>query len=160
VLAEFDSTLRSVSFSKFDPVHGRPAPFQRIRDDSPLVAHRPTGDDRLSLSIDGSRVAMISPDGIIRIIDVRTGDVQQLRMSDPDAQFQAVAWAADGRSMFVTWFKPYESGVERVDLDGTRTVLLRSKQEWFGRPKASPDGKRLALSVLSYPGNAWLLEGF
>jgi Tol biopolymer transport system component len=74
---------------------------------------------------------------------------------------QSIAWAADGKSFFVTSWLPDSFNLLHVTRAGKVQPLLRNgHRQWMTWPTPSPDGKYLAFQGQTYDGNVWLLEKF
>ena len=56
--------------------------------------------DCLSVSPDGGRVALVSPDGAARVIETNSGR-ELLRLGRPGESFSAIEWSDDGRKMYL-----------------------------------------------------------
>ncbi len=73
----------------------------------------------------------------------------------------ALAWASDGKSLFVVASQQRTRTVLHVDLDGNAQpmwVALGATGETLASP--SPDGRHLALQTWTNNGNLWMLENF
>jgi len=68
-----------------------------------------------------------------------------------------LAWAADGKSLFVTSSFARDNWLYRVTLDG-ETRLLHKVTTRLQRPVPSPDGRYLAFSETPSNSNAWMVE--
>ena len=138
------------------------------------------------LSPDGSRVAVVSLHKKTAQIDVGTqieygGRIDVLTLSDGNwhrilaeptdqaasagnqqlMRFCQIAWAADGKSFFITAMKGDSFNLVQVTSDGKMHVLLGSESyqnQFLVGPLPSPDGKFLAFSSTSWDGNAWIID--
>ncbi len=100
-----------------------------------------------ALSGDGRTLASISGDGVLKTTALATGETTAIG-GDPSWMF--VAWEPDGGHLVVTTL-PTEhlpSRVLRVARDGTTTVLAESRDDVYGLPRVSPDGKRYLVKQL------------
>ena len=68
-----------------------------------------------------------------------------------------LAWAMDGKSLFVTSSFARDYWLYRVTLDG-ETRLLHKVTTRLQRPSPSPDGRYLAFSETPSNSNAWMVE--
>jgi Tol biopolymer transport system component len=114
-----------------------------------------------SVSPDETRIAMVHLQGMIRIFDVPSGE-EKIYTDDAISFGEFIAWTADGTGLFLdatignggrmkalVHFSP-ESG---------ETVVLRDvPHQWHVRPRPSPDGKHLAVGIMTFSGNAWMIE--
>jgi hypothetical protein len=69
----------------------------------------------------------------------------------------SVAWARDGKALFVTAFASKGAPLLRVALDGDTRMLYRGLK-YVENPVASPDGRYLAFGEMTVDGNAWILN--
>ncbi len=115
------------------------------------------------LSSDGARIAFgkqgrsLGKGGFLRIIS--TVDGSAVELPQYQAQWDSAGWAADGKSLFVTPNFSTGSRIVHLNLDGKASELYRTIG-WVDRPVASPDGRRLAFSEITYDSNVWMLEHF
>jgi serine/threonine protein kinase/Tol biopolymer transport system component len=134
---------------------------------------RGKGDQLGRLSVDSHWFFgwAVSPEGSqLAVVDHSHADqVEVLNLSDKTwhtvhvdpgfGLFQSVAWAADGKSFFVTNLLPESFNMIRVSLSGKVRLLLSNPQrQWMIRPRASPDGKYLAYEAQTSDSNVWLIE--
>ncbi len=70
---------------------------------------------------------------------------------------ESIAWAADGKALFVTGFESKGSHLLRVSLDGKAQLLYRGGK-YVESPVPSPDGRYLAFSDMSVQSNAWVFQ--
>jgi Tol biopolymer transport system component/predicted Ser/Thr protein kinase len=117
-----------------------------------------------ALSPDGTRVAIANLGNTIRIVELSRRTERTLHVKGWSF-LRGVKWAADGSGVFVDGAPQMSRAPGRtasilwVDLRGQVRVLLEHPNRWFLFPVPSPDGRRLAYSVLSHEGNAWMVEG-
>ena len=96
----------------------------------------------LSWAPDGRRLAYVSADGPIHVIDVSTGADELILNCGIEVDGCGIAWAPDGGRIAVT----YSAGLDLIDPDGgNRQVLLQVAGPvgvtW------SPDGRRVAVTA-------------
>jgi hypothetical protein len=73
--------------------------------------------------------------------------------------FTSVEWAADGKSLFVSYSGPLGTTLLRVDLNGRVQPLwnVRGDDTWA---VASRNGQYLAIAKQTIDRNAWMVENF
>jgi Tol biopolymer transport system component len=152
VLAEVRE--REIVFTAFDPLEGKKKELARVSKNLDIR----TWD----LSPDGSRLALPVFDfrsGNVRILPL-DGGTQQTLSAMPWTQLIAIAWAADGMSLFL--ISNSSRGASLVSLDSTGNPRLLFKQPgWEGQSLApSPDGHSLALGAVQSNFNAWTIASF
>lgn len=144
---------KQIVFSAFDPVKGRKAelvkvPFNRVR----------TGWD---LSPDGMRLAISEfsyHKGEINLVPVDGGARQKISAM-PWTELITVAWAADGRSLFLASFSSRGTAIVHLDLAGHSKLLF--KPIWHILTlEASPGGKYIAFGPVISNSNAWTMSSF
>jgi hypothetical protein len=103
-------------------------------------------------------------DPALRIFNLEDGSEQVIPMPQMGLMM-GMDWAADSKSIWVGGYMGRgawgtRSGLIRVDLAGTTSVLLKgfNPEMWFAIP--SPDGRQLALMGRTQSSNVWLLENF
>jgi hypothetical protein len=151
VLAEADDT--QITFSAFDPVQGRKAELVKVPANKELT--------RWDLSPDGSRVAL-------SVFDYKVADVQIVPLSGgapqkfsamPWTELVAVAWAADGKSLFLASYSSRGTSIVHTELTGASKPLFKSSWDIFALT-ASPDGHSLAFGPVITSANAWTIPSF
>ena len=152
VLAETDD--KGIVFTAFDPLQGRKAELAKVPSTDTYLA-------RWDLAPDGSRVA-------ISTFDYKAGDVQLVPLNGatpqkvsamPWTELGAVAWAADGKSLFLAPYSSRGSSIVRMDLNGGTKLLFKSSWDIFSLDP-SPDGHYLAVGPIIYNSNAWTIASF
>lgn len=145
-----EQTRDQVTFTTFDPVLGRRAEVLRL------------GSSDLNfwdLSPDGRWIAFGRNEetrGRIRLFSL-AGDPPRSVEAGGWTHLLSVAWAGDGRALFVTAFASRSALLLRVALDGNTRMLYRGLK-YVENPVASPDGRYLAFGEMTEDGNAWLLD--
>jgi Tol biopolymer transport system component len=141
--------------SSFDPLKGRGAELFRFA----LSSH---GDAwRINLSPDGTRFAAQPGNaGLIHILSLRGEVIREVRLKDW-SHLDSTAWAADGKSLFVT-AKTADGGVVlHVDLQGKADVLWENPGiSWETMAHPSPDGRHLEFDRWTRTGNMWMMENY
>lgn len=139
-----------VVFTAFDPVHGRRGEVLRFASSSFSF---------WDLSPDGRWIAMGRNDentGRIQLVSL-AGDSPRYVDAGGWTHLLSVAWASDGKALFVTAFASKGAPLLRVALDGGTRMLYRGLK-YVENPVASPDGRYLAFGEMTMDGNAWLLD--
>jgi hypothetical protein len=148
-------TQNQIVFFAFDPVQGKTHEVARVDVDPSSVW------SFWNLSPDGSRIAFGKDErnsGQIRILPVTGGSNQQVDVKGW-VRLDAVAWSANGQSLFVDSWSPKGSSLLHVTLHG-EAQLLRKSRMWIDRPTPSPDGRHLAFGEVTSNSNAWMVENF
>ena len=114
------------------------------------------------VSPDGSRLALIGR-------EKHKGKIELLTFSDSTWQEIStafgypltIAWAADGKGLFVNSWDNDSLDLLHVTLDGKAEPLIRNGyRQSMGRLLPSPDGKFLAYQAETTDSNVWMLENF
>ncbi len=127
----------------------------RIKDHPPFT--------NWDVSPDGSTLVVAHRDDRLRLVDILTGEEEDLT-HEVLSYGEFPVWSADGRGIFVDGGYPARGqlakGLLYVSLDdGEAQVLRLNWGEWNHRPRPSPDGQRLAFAAnFFYDANAWMLE--
>lgn len=151
VLAEADE--KQIVFSAFDLVQGRKAELAKLAVESGLAGW--------DLSPDGARIAISLFDykaGNVEIVPLSGGGTQKLSAM-PWTELVAVAWAADGKSLFLASSSSRGTAVVHTDLNGKSKLLLKPRWDIFSL-MPSPDGRSLAFGPLINNANAWTIPSF
>lgn len=152
VLAEVRE--KSVIFTDFDPNRGRTRELIRVPNDADI-----RGWD---LSPDGGRVAL-------SVFDAKAGDVRILPLDGgtprtmsalPWTELMAVAWAADGRSLFLVSNNSRGTSILRMDSGGKTRLFLDQPGRDVHALAPSPDGHSLAFGAVQSNFNAWTIASF
>jgi hypothetical protein len=156
VLSQLEGT--DMVFYLLDPLRGRGPKLGRFPHRVDL-----TGTTGWGLSPDGSQIAYVTEKGQVEIISLNDRSWHEISLAAHWQQLQTVAWTADGKSLFVTCWKPDGSDLLHVALDGKVTLLWHNghnQWQWVTNPLPSPDGKYLAFQARSIDSNVWMLENF
>ncbi len=110
------------------------------------------------LSPDGTRLAISEfnyKTGEISIVPLN-GTASQ-KISEPQwAELLTVAWAADGKSLFLSSFSSRGTAIVHLDFAGHSKLLF--KPNWrICTLEPSPDGKYLAFGPVIANANAWTM---
>jgi Tol biopolymer transport system component len=152
VLAEADD--QQLVFTSFDPAQGRKAD----------LAKAPADPDRASwdLSPDGSRVVISEFDykaGDVQIVPLSVGTPQKLSAM-PWTELAAIAWAADGKTLFLASYSSRGTAIVRMDLNGKTKQLFKEPAWDIFSLVPSPDGHTLAFGPVITSANAWTIPSF
>ena len=72
-------------------------------------------------------------------------------------RLQSVAWAVDGKALFVTGWTSKDPPLLRVSLEGKAQLLYKGHHR-LEDLVPSPDGRYLAFADMELEGNAWVIE--
>jgi Tol biopolymer transport system component len=151
VLAE-SNDKQQVAFTAFDPVKGR----------KNALATLPKSDFmRWDLSPDGTRIAASLFDykkGEVQIVSLPGGAIQKLSAA-PWTELATVAWAADGKSLFLASYSSRGTAIVHMDLNGQTKMLFKPAWDIFSL-SPSPDGHYLAFGPIITNANAWTIASF
>ena len=156
VLGEWSPDGKQVVFTAFDPEKGRGRELGRI--DSPLGQRFLSWD----LSPDGSRIAYSQCDeheGRIHFLSPTGRTIGDLVVPGW-SHLSAIAWATDGKGLFLTSIHANAERIVYVDLEGRAYSLWEHPGPYMVRGVPSPDGRYLALSAFGSDNNAWIIERF
>jgi hypothetical protein len=154
ILCELTADQKQEVFWTFDPVRGRGHELFRITHD----ANTPLNG---KLSPDGYRFAILKTDphqGRIRLLSL-SGKVEREIEVKGWTNFTTLEWAADGKSLFVSYSGPLGATLLRVDFNGRVQPLwnVRGDDTWA---IASRNGQYLAIAKQTIDRNAWMVENF
>ena len=154
-VGQFSEDAQKTQFDAFDPVTGK-------RRELRTVSVHPGINNNWMPSPDGSRLAFSEfniLEGRIRLLSLR-GDPDRDILVKGWAGFNAVNWAADGKSLFVSSQSPTSSTLLHVDLDGHATPLWDQRGSWriYGVP--APNGREIAIAGITSDSNVWMIENF
>ena len=154
-VGQFSEDGQKTHVDAFDPVTGK-------RREVRTVSIHPGVNNNWMPSPDGSRLAFSEfniLEGRIRLLSLR-GDPDRDIVVKGWAGFNAVNWAADGKSLFVSSQSPTSSTLLHVDLEGHATPLWDQRGAWriYGVP--APNGRELAIAGITSDSNVWMIENF
>jgi Tol biopolymer transport system component len=142
-----------IVFSSFDPVKGRKAELLKVP-----FNHVHTAWD---LSPDGKRLAISEfsyVKGEISLLPLDGSAAQKISQTQW-AELLSVAWAADGKSLFLSSFSSRGTAIVHLDFAGHSKQLF--KPNWRIMTLApSPDGKYLAFGPVISNSNVWTMGFF
>ena len=167
LIAERTPDHRELVFTSFDPLKGRGKEITRF-DTVPT----PDAEYAWDLSPDGTCVAILRrSDGSVDLLSL-SGHAPRRVLAKDWTSFQTVAWAADGRGLFVSALTKEGSAILYLGLKGNAQLLKRfdgavqaGNQPFMGGSSVawavpSPDGRHLAICSWSISANMWMLENF
>jgi serine/threonine protein kinase/DNA-binding winged helix-turn-helix (wHTH) protein len=157
VIVERTQDGRQLVFTSFDPMTGRGPELLRYNID-PISAYK------WDLSPDGKRIAIFRrSEDRIHIVYLNGRAPEEMKVKGWKV-LQAVYWAPDGRSLFVSSVKKSNSVLLYVSANGEARELWDLPGEQDGGTDAyavpSPDGRHLAIRGWSINSNMWMLEKF
>ena len=142
-----------IVFSSFDPGKGSKAEIAKV----PFHKTRTSWD----LSPDGKRIAVSEfsyQKADLSIVPLDGGAPQTLSAM-PWTELTAVAWATDGKSLFLASFSSRGTAIVHFDFAGHSKLLF--KPNWhIVTLEPSPDGKYLAFGPVISNSNAWTMGSF
>jgi Tol biopolymer transport system component len=154
-IAERSEDKREKIVTAFDPAKGRGSVLLQV----PLDPNM--DDEWTEISPDGTRIAVSqSSAGPIHIYSIHGKVLQSVHVKGW-SDILNFAWAADGKSLFVTVRVPGGRDLLHVDLQGNSHLLwenLGGSGETLAI--ASPDGRHLAFDGWTTDGNLWMMENF
>lgn len=144
---------KQIVFSAFDPVKGRKSELTKV----PFNFVRTCW----GLSPDGKRIAVSEfsyTKSDISVIPL-DGSAPQKISGMPWTELSAVAWAADGKSLFVASFSSRGTALVHLDFAGHSKLLF--KPNWhIVTVQVSPDGHYLSFGPVISNSNAWTMGYF
>jgi Tol biopolymer transport system component len=144
----------NIVFYALDPLHGK---GERLGD-FPVKSQQGT---QWRLSPDASQIALIDEGrkDRIEICTLATHKWSEIALEPGSGALQALSWAADGKSFFITTWLPESFNLIRVSLAGKVQVLINNAhRQWMTMPMPSPDGKHLMFQQQTWDANVWMIE--
>ncbi len=155
VMDEPTPDMKKLIFSALDPIKGK-GPTLLTAD------MNPGGLYNWMLSPDGTAIVFMefNPlEGRIRLLSLQ-GKPERDIVVKGWAGFNAVDWAADSKSFFVSSQAPTSATLLHVDMDGHATPLWEQRGAWKTWAIASPNGRYLALLGMTSSSNVWMIENY
>ena len=145
---------KQMTFAALDPLKGSGSNLASFATD-------PNFGYMWDISPDGTRLAVVQRDseGRITILSLARQTTQQITVNSW-RDFDNVAWAANGESLFVSTRAQRGSVLLNVDLKGNARVLWTNTGGLGTLPVPSPDGRHLALYGWAVNKNMWMMENF
>jgi Tol biopolymer transport system component len=142
-----------MTFTAFDPVHGRGRELARFKVDDPEKFY--TWD----ISPDGTRIAVLKHGGSeIHVLSLRTHEVRRIIVKGWSG-LEALDWTSDGKGL-LTSSRVSGSVLLRTDLQGNPRVLWEPKGDDMIFAVSSPDGHHVALPGFAQSSNVWSMQDF
>ena len=141
-----------IAFTAFDPLQGRKGELTRVN----IPRSHPAFWD---LSNDGRWIAFGTTEetcGRIRLLSLAGQPNREISVGKW-TNLNSVAWAADGKALFVTGWASKNPPLLHVSLNG-EAQLLYNGNFYIEDPVPSPDGRHLAFGDVSVDTNAWVIE--
>jgi Tol biopolymer transport system component len=143
---------KQLVFSTFDPTKDQKAELVKL----------PFNDrTHWNVSPDGTRLAISEfnyKTGEVSLVPLNGATPQRISAA-PWTELTSVAWAADGKSLFLASFSSRGTAIVHLDLAGQSKLLFRPT--WYiGNLNVSLDGKYLALGATISNSNAWTMGFF
>jgi len=118
-----------------------------------------------NVSPDGSRLALVRSDdkygGRIELLTLADRAWHEVPVEPAWGGLQSIAWAADGKGLFLNSCLPDSFSLLYVTLTGKVNLLLsNAHRQRMINPLPSPDGKYLAFQAQTVDSNVWMLENF
>jgi Tol biopolymer transport system component len=152
-MSERSADRKQIVFTAFDALKGRGRQLAKFDSDA-------TADYWWDLSPDGTRLAILkSREGRIRIVSLGGRPPQEITVKGWNT-LTTVAWAAEGKSLFVSSFKDQGPVILSVDLQGNAQLLWEHLGGIDTYAVPSPDGHHLAMRAWNVEGNLWMMENF
>ena len=149
---------KALAFFSVDPARGKGRQLGKIEVTEPA---RYIG---WGVSPDGSRLALVDQDkyqGGIEVLRLADGSWQEVSTETSGETLQSIAWAADGKSFFVTSWTPDSFNLLHVTNAGkVQPLLSNGKRMSTTLPLPSPDGKYLAFQGQTWSSNIWMIDNF
>ena len=159
VVADTTDDRKWMTVTAFDPVKGRGPELARFT----LGEDKTLGADHLlicDLSPDGSRLALAhSPAGPIEIHSLRDQPILTIPTSG-FAPLRHIAWAADGKGLFVSTHTRDAGELLHLNLRGKSDLTWRCPGLNWCTASPSPDGRHLAIFETKRNANMFLMENF
>jgi Tol biopolymer transport system component len=152
-IAERSADRKQLVFTAFDSVKGRGRELTKFNTDAMT-------DYFWDLSPDGTRIAILkNREGQVHILSLNGRAPQDITVKGWDTLTSA-AWAADGKSLFVSSFNDRGPVILSVDLQGNARFLWEHLGGVDTYALPSPDGRHLAMRAWNVEGNLWMMENF
>jgi Tol biopolymer transport system component len=143
-----------IVFTAFDPLQGRKSELVKLPGDPDVT--------NWDLSPDGSRVVFSVFDykaGDVQIVPLAGGTAQKLSVL-PWTELVAVAWAADGKGLFLASYSSRGTSIVRMAATGGPKLLFKQPGWDIFSLMPSPDGRYLAFGPVITTANAWTIASF
>jgi eukaryotic-like serine/threonine-protein kinase len=155
VMDEPSADMKKLVFSALDPMKGKGQTLL-------TVDMQPSGLYNWMLSPDGTQIVFMdfNPlEGRIQLLSLQ-GKPERDIVVKGWAGFNAVDWAADSKSFFVSSQAPTSATLLHVDLEGHATPLWQQQGAWKTWAIASPNGRYLAILGMTSSSNVWMIDNY
>jgi Tol biopolymer transport system component len=154
-VGQFSEDGQKLTVSAFDPVAGKGRELRTVSIHPGVTRNWMPSPDGLSLAFSEFNLL----EGRIRLLSLR-GDPDRDIVVKGWAGFNAVNWAPDGKSLFVSSQSPTSSTLLHVGLEGHATPLWdqRGSPRIYGVP--APNGREIAIAGITSDSNVWMIENF
>ena len=95
----------------------------------------------------------------IQIVPLAGGTPQKLTAM-PWTELAAIAWAADGKSLFLASYSSRGTSIVRMPVTGGPKLLFKQPSWDIFSLAPSPDGRYLAFGPVIATANAWTIASF
>ena len=114
-----------------------------------------------SLSPDGEYIAMVKGEnnGEVQVLGLSNGTSRRLDLGKWQ-YLNSISWSPDGKTLYVASYALGGNTLLSVGLDGGVRILFHQGHNWLCCPKASPNGRLLAFSVMEVHRDVMLIENF
>jgi Tol biopolymer transport system component len=153
-IAERSEGGKEAIITSFDPEKGRGAELTRIALD-PNVTNWTLG-----LSSDGKRFAVIRGPGMpLQILSLKGYVLQEIKIPEW-SNSGPIAWAGDGKALFVPVIARGGAKLVHVNLRGQVDLIRENPTGNYTSGVPSPDGRHLAIEGTADSRNIWTMENF
>jgi eukaryotic-like serine/threonine-protein kinase len=152
-ISERSADRKQLAFTAFDAVKGRGSKLSEWTTEA-------TAEYDWALSPDGTRIAILkNQEPRVRILSLNGAAPQEITVKGWNA-LTDVAWASDGKGLFVSSFNERGSALIAMDFQGNARLLWENKGGAGTYAVPSPDGRHLAMQGFTMEGNLWMMENF
>ena len=153
-IAERSEDRKDVIVTSFDPERGRGGEVTRI------VLDPNVNDWTMALSLDGKRFAVIRRSGApLQILSIKGAVIQEIKVPEW-SNSGPIAWAANGKALFVPVVDPEGAKLLNVSLRGVVHAIRVNRGGNYNTGVPSPDGRHLAIESTADNRNIWMMENF
>lgn len=153
-IAERSDDRKEVIVTSFDPERGRGHEVARI------VLDPNVNDWSMALSFDGKRFAVIRRSGApLQILSSKGIVLQEIKIPEW-SNSGPIAWAANGKAVFVPVVDPEGAKLLNVSLRGDVHTIRVNRGGNYTAGVPSPDGRHLAIESTADNRNIWMMENF
>jgi len=149
------SDEKNMVFYSLDPLKGKGSQITTLEVNHKFLS----GWD---ISPDGSKLAIVGGQApLIKVFSLSEGSWHDIPLDPSVGMASSVAWAADGKSLFITSSTRDSFNLIHVTARGEVQVLLRNAHsQLLANPLPLPGGKYLAFQGHTCDSNVWLIDNF